>query len=140
MAGWVCAEWWLMFSRLRPILGLVLALVFSANAFAPGLHGCEHGASMDRSMAMAGSMAEHHAAGHQHSMPAPGKRAPRGPCKCVDHACCATITALPPSSPVAVVVPQPETRVVVALPAPRPVALASIRLLPPSQGPPSLLA
>ncbi len=129
-----------MLRRLRPVLGLVLALVFSANAFAPGLHGCEHAASMDRSMAMAGSMGEHHAARHQHSMPAPGKQAPSGPCQCVDHACCAATIALPPSSPVAVVVPQPETRVVVPVPAPRPAALTIIRLLPPSQGPPSLLA
>ncbi|MFN8646340.1 MAG: hypothetical protein U0104_06260 [Gemmatimonadales bacterium] len=120
---------------LRPLLGLVLAVVCTANALAPGLHGCER-----REPAAAG-MAGHHGmaempAGHQHG--APERSAPHR-CDCVGHACCfapmappaVARLALPPVAVVAVAAPQGAPTLVVVRPD---------RLLPLAQAPPAPLA
>jgi hypothetical protein len=82
-----------MRSRIRSLLSLLLAVVFTANAVAPGfLHGCE--------VEKASSGPESHCAhmaqaptgqgGHQDR----GSPRRHGGCQCVGHACCVSVPAL----------------------------------------------
>ncbi len=120
---------------LRPLLGLILAVVFTANALAPSLHGCEQREPAATAMAGHHGMAEM-PAGHQHGSP---ERSAPHRCDCVGHACCFAPMAPPapallsllPAAVVAVAAPQGTPTLVVVRPD---------RLLPLAQAPPALLA
>lgn len=133
-----------MLRALRPILGALLAVCFSANALAPGmLHGCESGvrASAGEVAAPAGHAehgAAHHAAagapaGHEHGAPAQG---PGPGCHCVGHACCVVALALPAPTTLRLEVQTP-TMAPASTREATPIAIRLDRLLPFAQAPPA---
>lgn len=129
---------------LRPILGLALAVVFAANALAPGmLHGCASGAGASAVDVAAPASHAEHGAGHHTATPAPAghehgapRQVPGSGCTCVGHACCVAAPALPSPATLPLEVQTPTTITAIIREA-TPVVIRADRLLPFAQAPPA---
>jgi hypothetical protein len=81
--------------RLNRLIGLLLAVTFSANALAPGLlHGCGDDWRAELRSSAHAPMAGMHHEGMDHRGK-PGRPGHSHGCQCVGHSCCFTAAALP---------------------------------------------
>jgi hypothetical protein len=86
-----------MLTRLNRIIGLLLAVTFTANALAPGLmHGCGDTWRAEVAPSVHAEMAGMHHEGMKHQGK-PGQSGHSHGCQCVGLSCCFTAVALPGS-------------------------------------------